>query len=273
MSRVSVGANESLCDSFAHQKSAISGDVDQTLRVSFASRRNGVPADSSEIKRFPRHQNLRFPGTSSETRRVSDGLHKSFALVNAVPRRKRWGSSAYSSHNGTDSLVNYLALLAPSRLAAVGHSSRAALYRNDIVPRDPVRGRGPASFSRPRVGRGLSGPPSTVAVDCPAGLIPGVLALCPQAGNGSRTRSRSSFPSAGPEGIALGPQEPGYSWLLPSSACARAAVNREMAQGAKTGRLAVKVDEDGRSSPPCRPLCSRLRKGARRPAPLPLNDR
>ena len=60
-------------------------------------------------------------------------------------------------------------------------------------------------------------------------------------------------------------------WLLPSSACARAAVNQEMAQGVKTGHLAVKVDEDGRFSPPCRPLCSRLRKGAWRPAPLPLN--
>ena len=81
--------------------------------------------------------------------------------------------------------VNYPALLAPSRLAAVGHSSRAGLYRTDIVPRDPMRGRGPASFFRPRAGRGLSGPPSTVAVDCPAGLIPGVLALYPQSRDGS----------------------------------------------------------------------------------------
>ena len=60
-------------------------------------------------------------------------------------------------------------------------------------------------------------------------------------------------------------------WLLPSSACARAAVNQGMTQGVKTGRRGVKVDEDGRSSPPCRSLCSRLRKGAPRPAPLPLN--
>ena len=48
---MSVGVNESKL-SFAHQKSAISGDVDKTLRVSFASRRNGVPADSSEIFDF-----------------------------------------------------------------------------------------------------------------------------------------------------------------------------------------------------------------------------
>ena len=80
--------------------------------------------------------------------------------------------------------VNYPALLALSRLAAIGHSLRAGLYRNDIVPRDPVRGRGPASSYRPRFGRGLSGPPSTVRVDCPADLIPGVLALYPEMGTG-----------------------------------------------------------------------------------------
>ena len=34
--------------------------------------------------------------------------------------------------------VNYPALLAPSRLAAVGHFLRAGLSRNAIVPRDPM---------------------------------------------------------------------------------------------------------------------------------------
>ena len=34
--------------------------------------------------------------------------------------------------------VNYPALLAPSRLAAVGHSLRAGLSRTDIVPHDPM---------------------------------------------------------------------------------------------------------------------------------------
>ena len=171
--------------------------------------------------------------------------------------------------------VNYPALLAPFRLAAVGHFLRAGLSRTDIVPRDPVRGRGPASCYRPRLGQRVGVGAATRAyrtrpVDCPAGLIPGGLALYPQSGDGSRTRSRSSVPSAGPEGIALGPQEPVYSWLLPSSACARAAVNRETAQGVKTGRRTVKVDEGGRSSPPCRSLRSRLREGALRPASLPL---
>ena len=47
----------------------------------------------------------------------------------------RW---LHPTRTGGLSVVNYLALLAPSRLAAVGHSLRAGLYRNDIVPRDPV---------------------------------------------------------------------------------------------------------------------------------------
>ena len=59
-------------------------------------------------------------------------------------------------------------------------------------------------------------------------------------------------------------------WLLPSSACARAAVNQETAQGVKIGHRTVKVNKGGRTSPPCRSLRSRLRKGALRPAPLPL---
>jgi len=119
-------------------------------------------------------------------------------------------------------VVNYPTLLAPSRLAPVGHSLRVGLCRNDVVPRPPCVGVARLSLAVPRVGRGLSGPPSTVRVDCPAGLIPGVLALYPQAGDGSRTRSRSSFPSTGRVGIA--PQEPVYWWLLPSPACARATV-------------------------------------------------
>ena len=143
------------------------------------------------------------------------------------------------------------------------------------MPRDPVRGRGPASFSRPRAGQRVGVFAATHAyrtrpVDCPAGLIPGVLALYPQSRDGSQTRSRSSFPSAGPESVALGPQEPVYSWLLPSSACARAAVNQKTAQEEKTGCHTVKVNEDGCSFPPYRSLGSRLREGARRPAPLPL---
>ena len=147
---------------------------------------------------------------------------------------------------------------------------RAGLSRTDIVPRDPMHGRGPVSFSRPRVGRGLSGPPSTVAVDCSAGLIPGGLALYPQSRDGSRTRSRSSFPSTGPESVAFGPQEPVYLWLLPSSACARAAVNQETAQEGKTGCHTVKVNENRCSFSPCRSLGSHLREVAPRPAPLPL---
>ena len=68
----------------------------------------------------------------------------------------------------------------------------------------------------------------------------------------------------------LGPQEPVYLWLLPSSACARAAVNQKTAQEVKTGCHTVKVNEDGRSSRPYRSLGSRLEEGAPRPAPLPL---
>ena len=41
----------------------------------------------------------------------------------------------------------------------------------------------------------------------------------------------------------------------------------------KKGRRTVEVDEDGRSSPPCRSPRSRLREGTLRPGPLPLNGR
>ena len=157
---------------------------------------------------------------------------------------------------------------------------RATLSRHHERRQAPFerRGRGPASFYRPRLGQWVGVGAATRAyrtrpVDCLAGLIPGVLALYPQSGDGSRTRLRSLFPSAGPEGVALGPQEPVYVWLLPSSACARAAVNQETVQGVKTGRRTVEVDEDGRSSPPCRSPRSRLREGTLRPAPLPLNGR
>ncbi len=126
-------------------------------------------------------------------------------------------------------LVNYPALLAPSRLAAVGHSLRAGLYRNDIVPRNPMQGRGPASSSRPRADGGselLLRPAYRIrSVDCPADLIPGVLSLYPNTGDGDRTRSRSSFPSIGCDGHAVAPREPVYSWLLPTPACARTAVS------------------------------------------------
>ena len=64
------GVNESLCDSFAHQKSNISGDVNETRSVSFASRRNGVPADSSEI----------FDFRDTRTRRVLGTLTNRFAI-------------------------------------------------------------------------------------------------------------------------------------------------------------------------------------------------
>ena len=148
--------------------------------------------------------------------------------------------------------VNYPALLAPSRLAAIGHSLRAGLSRNDSVPRDPVRGRGPASSSRPRFGRGLSGPPSTVCVDCPADLIPGVLALSPEMGT-ELNRSRSSFPSTGRDTIA--PQEPVYSWLLLSRMC----TGRAVYQG--TSRRYLPVCE--RASSPACSRCS-LRPGAPR---------
>jgi hypothetical protein len=81
-------------------------------------------------------------------------------------------------------VVNYPALLAPSRVTAIGHCSRAGLYRNDIVPRDPVRGGGRASSYRPAVGAGTSmmRPASSDDEDRPADLAPGVLTLYPKIG-------------------------------------------------------------------------------------------
>ena len=139
-----------------------------------------------------------------------------------------------------------------------------------------MHGRGPAFSCRSTgeaAGRSSAATRAyrTCAVDCPAGLIAGVLALYPQAWSGSRTRSRSSFPSTGCDGSTVAPQMPVYSRHLPTPTCAGTAVNRETAHEGKTGCHTVKVNGDERSSPPCRSLRSRLRKGAPRPAPLPLN--
>ena len=150
------------------------------------------------------------------------------------------------------------------------------LSRNDIVPRDPVHGRGPASYYRPRSGVGAISYASYSDRDeeCPADLIPGVarnlrflaanqnasrsgdvLALHPQSGNGSSTRSRSSFPSTGCDTIA--PQEPVYWWLLPSPTCARATVLRG------TSRAVFNLHERA-SSPPYHSFRSRWRAEAPR---------
>ena len=97
----------------------------------------------------------------------------------------RAGSSAHprlmKSVDAHRKCVNYPALLAPSCLAAVGHSWRAGLSRTDIVPRDPMHGRGPTSSCRPAVGVGavFVRPTPTDDEECPADLIPGVLALSP----------------------------------------------------------------------------------------------
>jgi hypothetical protein len=100
------------------------------------------------------------------------------------------------------------------------------LYRTDIVPRDPMHGRGPASYYRPSDGVGalLMPPTPTVGEDCRADLIPGVLTLSPQRRGGSRTRSRSSFPSIGCDTLAS--REPVYCRRLPTRTCAGRAVSR-----------------------------------------------
>ena len=134
------------------------------------------------------------------------------------------------------------------------------LYRNDIVPRDPMLGRGPASSYRPRSGQrvGVGAATRTYRtrfVDCPADLIPGVLTLYPQSRDGISTRSRSSFPSRGCVGIA--PLEPVYWWLLSSPTCARATVSQDVS------RTVLSLCERA-SSPTYRSLHSRLRKEAPR---------
>ena len=110
------------------------------------------------------------------------GVRAGRSLKSGVTGRIR--SFVRSVRGGTSEQVNYPALLAPFRLAAVGHSSRTGLSRTDIVPRGPLRGRGPAFSCRSTVeaaGRSSAATRAcrTCAVDCPAGLIPGGLALYP----------------------------------------------------------------------------------------------
>ena len=158
-------------------------------------------------------------------------------------------------------VVNYPALPAPDRLAAVDHSLRAGLYRNDILPHDPVHGRGPASSYRPRRGRRVGAVLRPAyrsrAVDCPAGLLPGVLALYPNLGTGIEPVRGRRPRVQGPRPGGLGPQMPVYSWHLPTPACARTAVPED------TADRVLPVCERA-SFPPCRSLRSRLKKGAPR---------
>jgi hypothetical protein len=153
-----------------------------------------------------------------------------------------------------DPSVNYPALLAPGRRKAVGHSLRAGLYRNDIVPRDPMYGRGPASSSRPRRGRRVGAVLRPAyrsrAVDCPADLLPGVLALYPNMGTGIEPVRGRRPRVQGPRPDGLEPQMPVYSWHLPTPACARTAVPEG------TVHRLLNVCERA-SSPPCRSLRSR----------------
>ena len=125
-------------------------------------------------------------------------------------------------------------------------------------------GRGPASSFRSTVeaaGRSSAATRAyrTYAVDCPAGLIPGVLALYPSLGTQRPVACvrgrRSRVSGAKPSGLA--PQEPVYSWLLPTPACARTAVTHcHETDGRKPFERA--------SSPPYRSLRSRLRTEAPR---------
>lgn len=140
--------------------------------------------------------------------------------------------------------VNYPALLAPSRLAAVSHSLRTGILPQRQCAPGPLHGRRPgfllpSSFRRWAFVR----PISDRDEDCPAGLIPGVLALYPNIGNGSRTRSRSSFPSIGCDGEAVTPREPVYSWLLPTNTFGWLAVTGR--RGIESLRLLVSADAEG----------------------------
>jgi hypothetical protein len=93
--------------------------------------------------------------------------------------------STETGHRGrlTHVPVNHLALLAPSRLAAVGHSLRTRLFpATTLKPRPPAWGWPgfllPSSKRRWAVVR----PISDRLKECPANLIPGVLTLCPKTG-------------------------------------------------------------------------------------------
>jgi len=121
-----------------------------------------------------------------------------------------------------------------------------------------MHGRGPASSYRPRRGRRVGAVLRPAyrsrAVDCPADLIPGVLTLYPNMGTGIEPVRGRRPRVQGPRPDGLEPQMPVYSWHLPTPACARTAVPEDTVDKILT------VCERA-SSPPCRSLRSRLRKG------------
>ena len=86
-------------------------------------------------------------------------------------------------------------------------------------------------------------------------FISGVLALYPRAGDGNRTRSRSSSPSLGRDAVT--PRVPVHSWHLPTPARTKTAVPQN------TAHIPVHVYERACSSPR-RSRRPRLRKGASR---------
>ena len=98
---------------------------------------------------------------------------------------------------------------------------------------------------------------------------------CSRALSPSGERESNPFAVVVPECRTRGrcPRATGASLLVAPAVlgvCEDGSKSRDGPRG-KTGCHTVKVNKDGRSSPPCRSLCSRLRKGAPRPAPLPLN--
>ena len=121
--------------------------------------------------------------------------------------------------------------------ASLPSISRGVNYPNDIVPRDPMHGLGPASSYRPANGVGplMMPPTSTVDEDCPADFS-GVLTRYPKPGDGGRTRLQPSFPGVGcgDQVPSLPPRVPVYSWYLPTPTCARTAVPY---RGGKSGKL------------------------------------